>query len=65
MRHNCIICGKQNLDKDTIGLNKKLLGKTIKNMYCIECLAGYLECTVEELQDKIEEFKAAGCTLFA
>lgn len=23
MKHNCVICGKQELDKDTIGINKK------------------------------------------
>lgn len=60
----CVICGKQELDKDTIGINKKLLGTDIENFYCMECLAEYLECTVDELLDKIEEFKAEGCKLF-
>mgnify|MGYP004646426935 CR=1 FL=1 len=62
---DCVICGKSSLDKDTIGINKKLLGVEIKNFYCIDCLADYLECSVEELMDKIEEFKEEGCTLFA
>ena len=57
MKHNCVICGKQELDKDTIGINKKLLGTDIENFYC-------MECTVDELLDKIEEFKAEGCKLF-
>jgi len=30
----------------------------------MECLADYLGCTVDELLDKIEEFKEEGCTLF-
>lgn len=60
----CIACGKQNLDKDTIGINKKLLGRNITKFYCIDCLADYLEVTVEELEDKIEEFKEEGCKLF-
>lgn len=64
MRIDCIICGKQNLDKDTIGINKKLLGECVGNYYCMDCLADYLECTVQELLDKIEEFKEEGCTLF-
>lgn len=64
MKHNCVICGKQELDKDAIGINKKLLGTDIENFYCMECLAEYLECTVDELLDKIEEFKAEGCKLF-
>lgn len=58
------MCGKINFDRDTIGINKKLLGEDIKNFYCMDCLANYLECTVEELMDKIEEFKEEGCKLF-
>ena len=61
---NCAICGEANLDKDTIGINKKLLGKDIINFYCMGCLAEYLNVTVEELEDKIEEFKEQGCKLF-
>jgi len=64
MKYSCVICDKQNLDKDTIGINKKILGTKIKNFYCIDCLANYLECTVDELLDKIEEFKSEGCKLF-
>ncbi len=65
MKTECIICGKQRLNKDTIGINKKLLGTDIQNYYCMNCLAEYLECSVEELLDKIEEFKEQGCTLFS
>lgn len=61
---NCISCFKQDLEKDTIALNKKLLGKNIENYYCLDCLASYLNTTVEDLMDKIEEFKEEGCTLF-
>lgn len=61
---NCASCFKQELDKDTIALNKKLLGKNIENYYCLDCLAAYLDTTVEDLIDKIEEFKEEGCILF-
>ena len=64
MKVDCVVCGKNNLEKDTIGINKKLLGIDITNFYCIECLAEFLDCTVVELLDKIEEFKEEGCTLF-
>lgn len=64
MNYECIVCGKLYLDKDTIGINKKLLGESLSNYYCIDCLAEYLECSVEDLLDKIEEFKADGCILF-
>lgn len=61
---NCVSCGKNNLDKNTIGLNKKLLGLDIKNFYCIDCLASYLDTTTEDLNEKVEEFKDEGCKLF-
>ncbi len=64
MRVNCIICGKEHLEKNTIGINKKLLGENIESFYCMDCLAEYLGCTVQELLDKIEEFKEEGCKLF-
>ena len=60
----CISCGKRNLNKDTIGINKKLLGSDVKNFYCIDCLAAYLDTSVDDLLEKIEEFKAEGCELF-
>lgn len=65
MKNNCVMCGKDHLNKDTIGINKKLLGEDIENFYCLDCLAEYLGCTVDELLDKIEEFKEEGCKLFA
>lgn len=65
MNVECVICSKKELGKDTIAINKKLLGTNITNFYCMDCLAEYLGCTVEELLDKIEEFKEEGCTLFA
>lgn len=64
MEKECIACRKANLDKDTIGINKKMLGTNVKNFYCMSCLADYLGCTVEDLLEKIEEFKDEGCTLF-
>lgn len=64
MKNTCISCGLDYLDKNTVGINKKLLGEKIDKFYCMECLAGYLDTTVEELLDKIEEFKDEGCKLF-
>ena len=61
---DCIACGKAITEKDTIGINKKMLGENIRDYYCLDCLADYLECTTDELLDKIEEFKEEGCTLF-
>ncbi len=64
MRNYCIACGIEISEKDTIGINKKLLGKKVKNYYCMHCLSDYLGTTVEELNEKIEEFKEEGCVLF-
>ncbi len=64
MSYECLACGKKELSKDTVGINKKMLGKKVKSYYCMECLADYLGCSVDDLLEKIEEFKAEGCTLF-
>lgn len=61
---SCQLCGKQNLSKNEIGLNKKLLNKDAKRFYCLDCLANYLEVDTDYLLEKIEEFKEQGCTLF-
>lgn len=60
----CIACGKNNLSKNELGINKKLLGGEAECFYCLECLAEYLGVSVEDIYDKIEEFKEQGCNLF-
>lgn len=61
---SCIACGKEGLSKNEIGINKKLLGEGVENYYCLDCLADYLGVTVKDILEKIEEFRAEGCTLF-
>lgn len=60
----CSSCWKEPLSKDEVGICKKLLGEKTKAYFCMDCLASYLDTTVQELQEKIEEFKDEGCTLF-
>lgn len=60
----CISCGKESLTKDEIGINIKLLGEQIELYYCLDCLAEYLDVTIQDILDKIEEFKEDGCKLF-
>lgn len=62
---NCISCGKENLSKNEIGINIKLLGEQTEDFYCLECLAEYLGVSSQDILDKIEEFKEEGCKLFA
>ena len=61
----CVACGRTDLDKDTIAINKKLLGEDVSTYYCMDCLADYLGCEVQDILDKIEEFKEEGCKLFS
>jgi len=61
---NCFSCNKTSLTKDEIGACKKLLGRKIKQLYCLNCLANILEVTTEELLARIEDFKTQGCVLF-
>ena len=60
----CFACGKSDLSRDEVGINKKLLNSSSKQFYCLDCFAEYLGVTKEELLAKIEEFKEQGCTLF-
>lgn len=63
-KHKCATCGKDLLAKNEIGINKKLLGENTIAFYCMDCLAEYLDVTVQDIEDKIEEFKEQGCKLF-
>lgn len=58
------MCGAPITEKNVIGINQKLLGRNIVNFYCMNCLADYLEVSVEDLMERIEEFKNGGCKLF-
>ena len=59
----CFFCDAE-LTKDEIALNKKIVGRSVVKIQCLPCLAAYFETTVEELREKIEEFKRLGCALF-
>ena len=63
-RINCFICGKENLLRNEVGLNQKLIGQDVEKIHCIDCLAEYLEISTEDLIERIQEFKDSGCTLF-
>lgn len=63
-RYECTSCRKAPLTKDEIGASKKLLGIDTQELYCLDCLAAYLEVTSEDILDKIQMFKEDGCELF-
>lgn len=60
----CISCNFE-LEKDHIALNRKLLGRNIKKLMCLRCLAEYLDCQIDDLLTKIEEYKEQDCGLFS
>ena len=47
-----------------MGINLKLIGENTENFYCLDCLANVLDVGVQDILDKIKEFKEEGCTLF-
>jgi biotin operon repressor len=51
-------------EKDAVALNKKLLGRNVCRLFCEDCLAEYLGVSVDDLAEKVNDFKEQGCTLF-
>lgn len=60
----CFQCGKA-LSYDEIGLTRKLIRRDAVQCLCIGCLSRKFGVSVSRLQEKIEEYRAAGCSLFA
>jgi hypothetical protein len=60
---SCCECRKI-LKKDEIALSQKIIGRNTEELYCIDCLAGYIECSVNDLNVKMQELKEQGCALF-
>lgn len=62
-KKGCCECGAP-LKKVEAALCKKLLGRDTEDFYCMDCLAEYLDCSKNDLEIKIQEFKEQGCSLF-
>ena len=60
---SCDACGC-GLVRDEIALNRKLNGLDTEEFLCLDCMAEEFGVTVQDLRDKIEDFKESGCTLF-
>lgn len=60
----CSGCGKEGLNRNEISICHKLLGESVKEFYCFDCLAAYLDVTKADILDKIEDFKEQGCIMF-
>ncbi len=62
-RKLCKDCNKT-LSKDEIALTKKLIDSNAEEFLCLDCMSSLLDCSVDDLKIKIEEFKEQGCSLF-
>ncbi len=62
-RENCVDCCAR-LKKDELALCKKMLRRDNTIHLCLNCLADFLGCAVEDLEIKIMEFREQGCALF-
>jgi len=61
---HCIWCGCDITSKDVVGINRKLLSENTSEFYCLDCFAEYLGCEVQDILQKIKDFKEDGCKLF-
>lgn len=60
----CCGCGKEGLSRNEISICHKLLGEGVREFYCLDCLAAYLDAAKADILDKIEDFKEQGCIMF-
>ena len=45
-------------------MTKKMVNRAETSFFCLPCLAEEFKCPVSLLLEKIEHFRAQGCTLF-
>lgn len=62
MEH-CKACGAE-VNRDEIGLTKKLINRGATEFLCLSCLAKKFDMTEEECRTLIDHFREAGCHLF-
>lgn len=61
---SCAACGRD-LTRDEEGLSRKLINRGATTLYCLDCLGDMFRLSRNQLQELIEHFRAAGCTLFS
>ena len=60
---HCFQCGKT-LERDEIGLYKKLVNRGARTYLCKPCLAAKFKMTEDDCDTLIAHFKEAGCSMF-
>lgn len=59
----CARCGRE-LTRDETGISRKLISRATQVFYCLDCLSVEFSTDRQTLEDMIERFRKAGCTLF-
>ena len=60
----CRNCGRK-LTGDEIGIYKRMVNRGATDFLCASCLSSYFHIEEAMIYEKIEHFRAMGCTLFA
>ena len=63
MDERCENC-RRSLTPDEVALTKKLVNRGTTRFWCLTCLAAHFQVTEADLEQKIRDFRAMGCTLF-
>lgn len=63
MTECCMTCGRP-VSRDEMAMTRKLINRGAVQFLCIPCLARRFDASVQELMDRMQDFKDMGCTLF-
>lgn len=59
----CLECGRT-VTRDEMAITRKMVNRASEEFYCADCLAKAFRITTDEVMRLIEQFRAAGCSLF-
>lgn len=59
----CTRCS-QALSRDEIGLSRKLINRGTTSFYCFACLEDMFHIPRTKLDEMIEAYRSAGCSMF-
>ena len=59
----CVRCGK-GVSRDEAALTRKLINRGMDAAWCLSCLGEHFRVDRRTLENKIDQFREQGCTLF-
>ena len=59
----CTRCGTA-VTPDEIAMTRKLINRGAEQFLCLPCLAAHFDATLQQLLERMQDFKDMGCTLF-